>query len=86
MYGFVGFFDSPSPWSMIERSCAAVSVLPAVVDREQQSGEHRHARDLIRGPLPSPHDVHIHESPVHFNLGGRPRLINAYTWAGSRTT
>ena len=31
MYGFVGFFDSPRPWSMMCDSCATVSALPTVV-------------------------------------------------------
>ena len=36
MYGLVGFADSPSPWSMIERSCAACSCFAR--------GERRHVR------------------------------------------
>src|SRR6266568_6081389 len=31
MYGFVGFFDSPRPWSMIERSRAGVSWLATLL-------------------------------------------------------
>src|SRR3984893_11750058 len=38
MYGFVGFFDSPSPWLMMRRSCAGVSER-ATVESAGTSGE-----------------------------------------------